>query len=66
MIKTFVLLQNSNNTDVKNEKTGRLSVGNDYIGKLYSKQNSLDVRWENKEEIGLPVSTDSFFLCSRK
>nr|XP_023016779.1 helicase domino isoform X2 [Leptinotarsa decemlineata] len=32
-------------------KSGRTQVGNDYIGRLYSKQNSLDVRWASEEKV---------------
>ncbi|KAG5882001.1 hypothetical protein JTB14_028601 [Gonioctena quinquepunctata] len=47
---------------VKNEdkaKNSRTTIGNDYIGKLYSKQNSLDVRWSSEEKVvGIPDEED--------
>ncbi|KAJ8964537.1 hypothetical protein NQ314_004832 [Rhamnusium bicolor] len=45
--------------DENREKGARISVGDDYIGQLYSKQNSLDVRWGSEEEVlGLPGEED--------
>nr|CAI5848376.1 unnamed protein product [Callosobruchus analis] len=50
---TPITTTNSVHCTVKSEEKNslggvRLSVGNDYIGRLYSKQNNLDVRWKDK------------------
>ncbi|XP_056644553.1 helicase domino isoform X1 [Diorhabda sublineata] len=54
---TFTTTTTSNSNSiaiVKSEenkvKGVRTPVGNDYIGKLYSKQNNLDVRWNNDDK----------------
>ncbi|KAJ8986038.1 hypothetical protein NQ317_013923 [Molorchus minor] len=45
--------------DDKKEQTSRMPVGDEFIGKLYSKQNNLDVRWKNDDKIvGLPGEED--------
>uniref|UniRef100_A0A6P7G1I3 Helicase domino-like isoform X1 n=1 Tax=Diabrotica virgifera virgifera TaxID=50390 RepID=A0A6P7G1I3_DIAVI len=59
---TTVTTVNSNTISVaksEDNKGMRMSVGNDYIGKLYSKQNSLDVRWNSGEKhLGLTNEDD--------
>ncbi|CAG9834785.1 unnamed protein product [Diabrotica balteata] len=59
---TTVTTANSNTISVaksEDNKGMRMSVGNDYIGKLYSKQNSLDVRWNSDEKnLGLTNEDD--------
>ncbi|CAG9863848.1 unnamed protein product [Phyllotreta striolata] len=68
---TTVSTANSNTisvvkSDDSRAKGGRTPVGIDYIGKLYSKQNSLDVRWNSDERnVGL-LSEDASSKGERK